>query len=94
MAAEAQASGVPVVAAAVGGLTTVVRDRHSGLLVDGHDPAAWAKALAEVLLDEPFRARLARGAVEQSRGFSWDATAAGTLEAYRRARTMMRESVG
>ena len=39
VAVEAQAAGTPVVAAAVGGLTTVVRDGRSGLLVEGHDPA-------------------------------------------------------
>ena len=39
VAVEAQASGTPVVAAAVGGLTTVVDDGRSGLLVDTHEPA-------------------------------------------------------
>ena len=39
VALEAQACGTPVVAAAVGGLRTAVRDGVSGVLVDGHDPA-------------------------------------------------------
>ena len=39
VALEAQACGTPVVAAAVGGLLTAVRDGVSGVLVDGHDPA-------------------------------------------------------
>ena len=38
VALEAQACGTPVVAAAVGGLRTAVRDGVSGVLVDGHDP--------------------------------------------------------
>ena len=38
VALEAQACGTPVVAAAVGGLRTAVRDGFSGILVDGHDP--------------------------------------------------------
>ena len=46
VAVEAQASGTPVVAAAVGGLTVAVADRISGLLVDGHDPERWAESLA------------------------------------------------
>ena len=46
VAAEAQATGTPVVAAAVGGLTTVVRDGRSGLLVDTHEPRDWAARAA------------------------------------------------
>ena len=49
VAVEAQAVGTPVVAAAVGGLTTVVRDGHSGLLVAGHDPADYARVFERIV---------------------------------------------
>ena len=91
VAAEAQATGTPVVAAAVGGLTTVVRDGRSGLLVDGHDPHDWAVALTRVLDDQDLRVRLEAGALEQARLFSWDATADRTLEVYERAAALLRE---
>ena len=93
VAAEAQACGTPVVAAAVGGLTTVVRDGFSGLLVDSHDPRDWAAALGRVVGDERERARLAAGAVVQARQFSWDETARQTIDVYLRARSLMRSSV-
>jgi D-inositol-3-phosphate glycosyltransferase len=93
VAAEAQATGTPVVAAAVGGLTTVVRDQHSGFLVDSHDPAAWATSLARPLGDPELLVRLQAGALEQARRFSWEATAAQTLAVYERAHSLMRESV-
>ena len=93
VAAEAQATGTPVVAAAVGGLTTVVRDGRSGLLVDGHDPQDWAAALTRVLDDQDLRVRLEAGALEQARLFSWDATADRTLEVYERAAALLREPV-
>ncbi|MGA8846377.1 MAG: D-inositol-3-phosphate glycosyltransferase [Nocardioides sp.] len=93
VAAEAQACGVPVVAAAVGGLTTVVRDGHSGLLIDSHQPRDWAAALARVIGDDELRTRLAAGALEQARLFSWEATADATADVYQRARVRMRSSV-
>lgn len=93
VAVEAQASGAPVVAAAVGGLTTVVRDGHSGLLVPSHDPVHWARALESVVTDPARRDRLAAGALEQARLFSWDATAAQTLAVYQRAGSLMRDAV-
>ncbi|WP_231496146.1 D-inositol-3-phosphate glycosyltransferase [Nocardioides sp. URHA0032] len=93
VAVEAQATGTPVVAAAVGGLTTVVRDGRSGLLVDGHDPVAWADALRRVVEDDALRVRLEAGALEQARRFSWERTAERVLEVYGRARADLRETV-
>ncbi|WP_414690830.1 D-inositol-3-phosphate glycosyltransferase [Nocardioides sp.] len=92
VAAEAQAAGTPVVAAAVGGLTTVVRDGHSGLLVDGHDPRVWAGALRRIVEDDALRGRLAAGAVDQAALFSWERTAKLTLEVYERARLEIRDA--
>jgi D-inositol-3-phosphate glycosyltransferase len=91
VAVEAQASGTPVVAAAVGGLTTVVRDGHSGLLVDTHDPRDWAAALRRIVVDDDLRLRLEAGALEQARRFSWERTAERTLEVYLRARADLRQ---
>jgi D-inositol-3-phosphate glycosyltransferase len=85
VAVEAQAAGAPVVAAAVGGLTTAVRHGRSGLLVDSHDGADWARALEPIVVDPAYRDRLAAGAVAQARRFSWDATAAQMLGVYQRA---------
>jgi D-inositol-3-phosphate glycosyltransferase len=93
VAAEAQATGTPVVAAAVGGLTTVVRDGHSGLLVDGHEAREWAAALRRVIEDDDLRILLEGGALEQARQFAWEKTAARSLDVYERARSFMRESV-
>ena len=67
VALEAQACGTPVVAAAVGGLVTAVRDGVSGVLVDGHDPADWARVIGGLLAAPGRRARLARGAVAARR---------------------------
>ena len=94
VAAEAQACGTPVVAAAVGGLTTVVRDGRSGLLVEGHDARTWAAALRRVLADPVLRDRLAAGARTQAARFGWERTATAVLAAYERARSTMRTEVG
>jgi D-inositol-3-phosphate glycosyltransferase len=91
VAAEAQACGTPVVAAAVGGLTTVVDHQRSGLLLETHDPAAWSHALERVAADPGHRARLAAGALVQAEQFTWEATAQQTLDVYRRAGRLMRE---
>jgi D-inositol-3-phosphate glycosyltransferase len=85
VALEAQACGTPVVAAAVGGLVTAVRDGISGLLVRGHDPVDWAAALGGLLTAPARRAVLARGAARHASDFSWARTAAGLLAVYREA---------
>lgn len=91
VAVEAQACGTPVVAAAVGGLTTAVRDGRSGLLVEGHGATQWADALSRVVTDADLRATLAAGALRHAQDFSWAATARHTLEVYQRARELVRE---
>ena len=52
------ACGIPVVASAVGGLTTLVDDGRTGYLVEGRDPADYAAALAAILVDPARAARL------------------------------------
>ncbi|KAB8175065.1 D-inositol-3-phosphate glycosyltransferase [Microbispora catharanthi] len=82
VALESQACGTPVVAAAVGGLRTAVKDGVSGVLVAGHDPHDWARELA-VLARRPDRlAELAASAVQHATGFGWSATAARLADVY------------
>ena len=82
VALEAQACGTPVVAAAVGGLRTAVRDGFSGVLVGGHDPVVWAQVLSG-LLDSPGRlAELSRGALAHASAFGWPATADRLIDVY------------
>lgn len=82
VAAEAQASGTPVVAARVGGLAYTVADDQSGYLVSGEDPAAYAEAISGIIDDPEEAARLSAGAVAHASGFSWEATADRLLELY------------
>ena len=82
VAIESQACGTPVVAARVGGLATAVRDGLSGVLIDGHDPADYARACA-TLLEQPEKLVPMRAAARaHAEGFGWRATAERTLEAY------------
>jgi len=90
VALEAQACGTPVVAAAVGGLRTAVRDGYSGVLVDGHDPAVWARVL-EKLIGSPRRlAQLSRGALAHASGFGWPKTADRLIGVYTEAMNSVR----
>ncbi len=93
VAVEAQATGTPVVAAAVGGLPTVVRDGHSGLLVEGHDPVDYATVMRRIIDQPALREQLARGAVSQAADFAWERTADRTVEVYRQAVRAMRDDL-
>jgi D-inositol-3-phosphate glycosyltransferase len=82
VAVEAQACGTPVVAAAVGGLRTAVRDGVSGVLVDSRDPARYARAMRD-LIDRPQKlAQLSAGAREHASRFGWSATVDRLLDLY------------
>ncbi len=75
VALEAQACGTPVVAASVGGLTSVVADRRTGFLVEGHDPGDHAERLLDVLRQPRLQAALGDHGARDALRFTWDATA-------------------
>ncbi|MFT3888041.1 MAG: glycosyltransferase [Arachnia sp.] len=85
VALEASASGVPVLAAAAGGLTEAICNTHTGILVPTHDPADWSAALAALIRDPERRAELGRTGRQRAEDMTWERAAQQTLTAYRRA---------
>jgi len=82
VAAEASACGTPVVATAVGGLTTLVDDGVSGILMPDREPANWAVVLDD-LLDHPLRlVAMSVAAAERGRRYTWSTTAARLRRVY------------
>jgi glycosyltransferase involved in cell wall biosynthesis len=81
---EAMACGIPVVAAAVGGLADTVLDKRTGLHVPPRCPEATAEALALLLSSPQLRQDLgAAGRIRAASRYSWDRVAADTEKAYR-----------
>ena len=52
------------------------------MLVDGHDPVAWADALGQLLIDDSRRISMAESAVERAAHFSWAASAEALAAVY------------
>jgi glycosyltransferase involved in cell wall biosynthesis len=83
---EAMASNIPVLASAAGGITDVVIDNESGLLVPPGDVGALAEALQRLHRDPELRARLAAGGVARGGdALSWDAIGHRWAAVYRAA---------
>ena len=80
VALEAAACGTPVVAAAVGGLTTLVDHGRTGMLVDDAHPLSFAAAVSKVLGDAVAAERMGSDAVVRARTYTW-ARAAAVLRA-------------
>jgi glycosyltransferase involved in cell wall biosynthesis len=80
---EAGVSGLPTVAARVGGAAELVRHEETGLLVPPDDPAALAEALRRLVDDPLFRVDLGEGALAAARRRTWDRSFAELRDAYR-----------
>lgn len=81
--AEAMAHGTPVVTSA--GTATEEVAGGAARLVDPHDPADIAAAVAEVLDDAKGTARLVAAGRERAAELTWAATAAGYLQVFAEA---------
>lgn len=81
---EASACGLPVVVTRAGGLTEVVDDGRTGLVVERDDPAALAGALARLAGDPALRGRLGRaGRAKVQRDYEWRDSVRTMLRCYR-----------
>jgi glycosyltransferase involved in cell wall biosynthesis len=80
---EAMARGVPVVTSSVSSLPEVAGD--AALLVDPTSVDAIADATARVLTDAPERERLVAAGLRRPAAFTWERSATGTIESWRRA---------
>jgi glycosyltransferase involved in cell wall biosynthesis len=85
--------GLPVLEAMRRGLPVACSDRSSlpevagnaALMFDPEDPRAIAAAVERLLTDAELAERLRRAGRDQAAGFTWAATADGTVQSYRRA---------
>ncbi len=82
VALEAAACGTPVVAAAVGGLRTLVDHERTGFLVEGRDPAAFAAYTREILSMPTVARELAAQAALRARDYTWSTAAARLRRVY------------
>jgi D-inositol-3-phosphate glycosyltransferase len=82
VALEAAACGTPVVAAAVGGLRTLVDDGRTGFLVEGRDPDAFAARVDQILRDDALAAAFGADAAARARGYTWSTAAARLRRVY------------
>jgi D-inositol-3-phosphate glycosyltransferase len=82
VALEAAACGTPVIAAAVGGLTTLVDDGITGYLVERRDPALFADRV-RMLLDRPdLAAVMGDAGAKRSLRYTWSLAAARLRRLY------------
>lgn len=81
VAMEAAACGTPTVAMAVGGLREAVVNGTTGLLADSKE--GLIASIGELLANDAERERMSAASRERSFDFSWERTAAKTLEVLR-----------
>jgi len=83
---EAMACGVPVVAAAVGGLADTVVDGVTGLLVPPRSPRELARTVGQLLADPAARRRLGEAGRERAwTRYTWERVATETVRVYEEA---------
>jgi len=83
---EAMSYRIPVIGSAIGGITDIISDGETGLLVPPEDPAAIAAAIERIASDPALAERLSLAGSRRLRErFGWDAITAAWLECYNAA---------
>ena len=82
---EANASGKPVIASRVGGIPSVVRDAHNGVLVPPNDPKALSKGILEMIRNPSKTRQMGRNGREFAEAHDWKNVAANTEAVYEEA---------
>ena len=80
---EAMASGTPVIASRAASIPEVLGE--AGVLLDPGDAPAWAEAIVTVTNDLGRRVAMREAGLRRAAGFTWERTARGTRDVYRRA---------
>jgi D-inositol-3-phosphate glycosyltransferase len=83
VAVEAMASGVPVVASRVGGLTGTVKDGETGYLIPWLCPEPFAERIELLLDNDSLRRDLGEAAREEVARFRWENVTGEVLGLYR-----------
>lgn len=85
VAIEAMASGIPVIASAVGGLRFTVQPDQTGLLAPARDDHAFATCIDQICSNPELRDRLGRAGKQRVHdNFSWDGVTDTLSELYQR----------
>jgi glycosyltransferase involved in cell wall biosynthesis len=90
VALEAAAAGKPVIASDIGGLTDIVADGETGILVEPRDRDALRGAIGRLIDDERLRERMGAAAVERATEFRPETIVPRFEAAYRRALELRR----
>jgi glycosyltransferase involved in cell wall biosynthesis len=78
---EMMACGGAVLASDIDAIAESARGQAH--LIDPHDEDAWRQALARLITEDDWWSSLRRGAIQTSKGYTWDRCAAETLAVYR-----------
>ncbi len=79
---EALASGLPVITSTANGVSEILKDGESALLMDAGDAEALADRLSTVMRDEALRLRLGLAGRKAVEPYTWQATTEKTMNIY------------
>jgi len=69
---EAQACGVPVIASRVGGISDIIKDGKTGILVEPKNPEAISQAIIKIFSEPEFAQKITQNAKANLEKYDWN----------------------